>query len=446
MKVWNATIFLVLSLCLLVIAPGALAAVKGENSGTQATLEDEETCSSEDGGTCASSGEAVVQVEDLSRCEDRNDGCRYWADSGECLTNPRYMWVYCALSCGKCQVEEDIQTYGEGDIDMGVEQGLGSASFSPDKVLMAIAESEHYLKTTMMKQSIRNKCKNTHADCTVWALDGECEENPGYMKMNCAPACQSCYYLSTETRCPIDPEAPLAWQAGDLDRMFQKLTQEPYLTKYNVTILASPNTNGPWVITMENLIQPDEADRLIALGQEMGFERSKGMAKIHPDGTPEHVVSDARTSTQTWCREDCSADPMSRQVIERLSNLTGIDEMNSEYLQLLEYEPGQYYHNHHDYLANELKRQQGVRILTVYLYLNNVEEGGGTEFDQLGITVMPKKGMALLWPSVLNENTAAKDERTTHAALPVIKGMKYGANAWFHLRDFKTPHGNHCTE
>ena len=84
--------------------------------------------------------------------------------------------------------------------------------------------------------------------------------------------------------------------------------------------------------------------------------------------------------------------------------------------------------------------------MTVYLYLNDVEEGGGTEFDQLGITVMPKKGMAVLWPSVLNENTVAKDDRTTHAALPVIKGMKYGANAWFHLRDFKTPHGNFCTE
>ena len=82
----------------------------------------------------------------------------------------------------------------------------------------------------------------------------------------------------------------------------------------------------------------------------------------------------------------------------------------------------------------------------MYLYLNDVEGGGGTEFDQLGITVMPKKGMALLWPSVLDHDPWAKDGRTTHAALPVNKGVKYGANAWFHQRDFKTPYANSCTE
>jgi len=74
-------------------------------------------------------------------------------------------------------------------------------------------------------------------------------------------------------------------------------------------------------------------------------------------------------------------------------------------------------------------RQQGVRILTMYLYLNDVEEGGGTNFDQLNITVMPKRGRALLWPSVLDSDPNAKDERTTHQALPVgPDSLKFGAN------------------
>jgi hypothetical protein len=30
---------------------------------------------------------------------------------------------------------------------------------------------------------------------------------------------------------------------------------------------------------------------------------------------------------------------------------------------------------HHDYIDHDLNRAQGVRILTVFLYLNNVEEG-----------------------------------------------------------------------
>lgn len=83
--------------------------------------------------------------------------------------------------------------------------------------------------------------------------------------------------------------------------------------------------------------------------------------------------------------------------------------------------------------------------MTMYLYLNDVEEGGGTNFDKLNVTVMPKRGRALVWPSVLNDHPNMKDDRTTHQALPVEKGIKFGANAWFHMRDFKTPHAEGCT-
>jgi prolyl 4-hydroxylase len=67
--------------------------------------------------------------------------------------------------------------------------------------------------------------------------------------------------------------------------------------------------------------------------------------------------------------------------------------------------------------------------MTFYLYLNDVEAGGGTNFNQLGITVTPRRGRAVLWPSVLNDKPSQQDGRTTHQALPVEKGIKYGANA-----------------
>jgi prolyl 4-hydroxylase len=80
----------------------------------------------------------------------------------------------------------------------------------------------------------------------------------------------------------------------------------------------------------------------------------------------------------------------------------------------------------------------------VYLYLNDVDAGGGTNFDTLDLTVLPKRGRALLWPSVLDSAPNDTDGRTSHQALPVEAGVKYGANAWFHMRDFKTPNGNGC--
>jgi prolyl 4-hydroxylase len=109
--------------------------------------------------------------------------------------------------------------------------------------------------------------------------------------------------------------------------------------------------------------------------------------------------------------------------------------------------------------------------MTVFLYLNEVEEGGGTEFPKLGLTVYPKRGRALIWPSVKDEDPDQPDPRTDHGALPVLKGVKYGktvlsqtrrqeretdsnvrftpfrctgANAWIHQRDFKNPFKRGC--
>jgi prolyl 4-hydroxylase len=95
-------------------------------------------------------------------------------------------------------------------------------------------------------------------------------------------------------------------------------------------------------------------------------------------------------------------------------------------------------------VPGDFQRAQGVRILTFFMYLNDVEEGGETDFPQLGITVKPKKGQALLWPNVYMRNPDARDGRTMHQALPVKKGVKYAANLWLHQRDFKTPFYNLC--
>jgi prolyl 4-hydroxylase len=78
------------------------------------------------------------------------------------------------------------------------------------------------------------------------------------------------------------------------------------------------------------------------------------------------------------------------------------------------------------------------------MYLSDVEEGGGTNFPYVNETVTPKRGRAALWPSVLDQDPNSKDIRTSHQALPVIKGVKYGANAWIHQRDFKGSNKKGC--
>ena len=41
---------------------------------------------------------------------------------------------------------------------------------------------------------------------------------------------------------------------------------------------------------------------------------------------------------------------------------------------------GQYYRQHHDYILHHINMPCGVCILALFIYLNNVEEGGGTHF------------------------------------------------------------------
>lgn len=86
----------------------------------------------------------------------------------------------------------------------------------------------------------------------------------------------------------------------------------------------------------------------------------------------------------------------------------------------------------------------GPRVYTMFIYLSDVESGGSTAFPSLGIAVEPKKGKALLWPSVLDKDTMKMDIRTMHEAQPVRVGVKHAANAWLHQRDFRTPHSKGC--
>ena len=100
------------------------------------------------------------------------------------------------------------------------------------------------------------------------------------MKYNCGPACKSCEIRTVEGRCQIDPNAVPIWKEGDLDAMFTKLTSEPYKSRYDVEILS----HDPWIITMENVLSDEEADRFIELGGIKGYKRSMNVGNKKPDG------------------------------------------------------------------------------------------------------------------------------------------------------------------
>lgn len=242
----------------------------------------------------------------------------------------------------------------------------------------------------------------------------------------------------------MDPETmerQNVWKPGDVNEYFTNLTTLEKFQKYSPRAMARPDylpgdteetadymVNAPWVVVLENFISQEEAERLIEMGKEEGYERSSDVGNLKYDGSHEHNINDGRTSYNSWCSGVCYNDTVVKGVIERITDLTNIPEENSEWLQMLKYEVGQEYRAHHDLIEHQVDRMDGVRIMTVYLYLNDLDEesGGGTRFTNLDLTVQPKRGRVVLWPSVLDSDPHMKDRRTMHQALPVIKGVKYG--------------------
>ena len=59
-------------------------------------------------------------------------------------------------------------------------------------------------------------------------------------------------------------------------------------------------------------------------------------------------------------------------------------------------------------------------------------------------SVQPKRGRALIWPSVLNTDVLKIDGRTIHEAKPVIRGRKFAANTWIHAYDYHLATSWYC--
>ena len=88
------------------------------------------------------------------------------------------------------------------------------------------------------------------------------------------------------------------------------------------------------------------------------------------------------------------------------------------YVKIQKTVPGQGYHVWH---WEQDSVQHGHRLLLVMLYLNDVEEGGETEFLYQGIRVKPKQGSIMICPGSFTH---------THRGNPPLTGEKYVMNTW----------------
>jgi prolyl 4-hydroxylase len=282
-----------------------------------------------------------------------------------------------------------------------------------------------------------DRCRNEDANCAFWALVGECNNSPGFMKVSCAPVCHSCELLSRATRCPADPGhmEQQVWKPGSVNEFFRNLTTLSEYQKYGPELISKPGPNDdmPWLVTLNKFLTDKECDKLLTIANMEGLSPSQdSMGK-----TPDYA--------QTWLVNDIiKGDRIVEKILRKIEKLTKIPEVNAENIQVVKVEQGHPQSLHHDYIHQQADRLPGVRILTIFLFLNDIEDGGEMDFPRLGIQVLPKKGRAIVWPTVRDDDPNKREERVFHRAAEVRKGVRYTANVLHHQRDFKGPQLANC--
>jgi len=147
-----------------------------------------------------------------------------------------------------------------------------------------------------------------------------------------------------------------------------------------------------------------------------------------------------------------SRNTMASAIEARIAEWLMVPVFNGEGIQVLEYEHGQKYDSHFDYFFHKGGTDNGGnRLVTVLMYLSDVEEGGETVFPNVpvppsqkapvyspcamkGLAVKPKKGDAVAFWSLKTDGRL--DQGALHGGCPVIKGVKWSATKWLHVARF----------
>ncbi len=132
--------------------------------------------------------------------------------------------------------------------------------------------------------------------------------------------------------------------------------------------------------------------------------------------------------------------PFVRMIERRIDDLLGIPNLFGETIQGQRYLPGQQFKAHNDWFYSKMsywkdeRRRGGQRSWTAMAYLNDVEEGGTTDFTRIGVSIPPQAGALIVWNNALPSGLPNDD--TMHAGMPVVRGVKYVITKWYRTRNW----------
>ncbi len=192
------------------------------------------------------------------------------------------------------------------------------------------------------------------------------------------------------------------------------------------------NEYGLEMFTIPQFLTNEECDHIVRL-TENGSTRSS----VAGTGAQSIKYDEGRTSSTAVLLD---SDPIVSQVNQKMYTELGIEAAYSEPTQGQIYEVGQEFRHHQDAFGKEAYHNHclssGQRTWTFMIYLNDVEEGGETDFPTLKQTFTPQKGMAVVWKN--SNGTGTENSAALHAGLPVKRGRKVIITKWFRENVFNS--------
>lgn len=184
------------------------------------------------------------------------------------------------------------------------------------------------------------------------------------------------------------------------------------------------------IFTIDNFLTEDECDYICE-----SIEKNNYRSQVAGNGDSASTVLDTRTSNTSTLSDN---DPIIKMINEQISNELNIPYKNGETLQGQIYQVGQEFKHHTDWFTGDGYINHclasGQRTWTCMVYLNDVEEGGGTDFPNIELTLTPKKGKAVFWSHF--DSNGKENLNNLHAGLPVIKDKKIIITKWFREKEW----------
>ncbi|MDB5725074.1 MAG: 2OG-Fe(II) oxygenase superfamily protein [Novosphingobium sp.] len=215
---------------------------------------------------------------------------------------------------------------------------------------------------------------------------------------------------------PANPDRAALMRVGK--RVRARLANDPALVRIPV--------DQAEMFAMAGFLTPAECDRFIAMIDTVA-KPSTLYAASYDSGVRTSYSGDVDPS-----------DPFVRMVTRRLDDLLGLDGSWGETVQGQRYLTGQEFKLHCDWFPTDIdywtheSRQGGQRSWTAMVYLNDVEEGGATEFPYLDHLSWPARGSLLVWNNISPDGEP--NVMTLHSGNPVVRGTKYVITKWYRTR------------